>query len=108
MAYDEKMKQYTIEYKKAHLKRVPLELRHDEYAEVSEHAHSRGESVNGFIKRAISETMKNDINGRDEIKTILPKRVRDPELIYDVLLPAMVSSRKDAIDIIFWLLRTIK
>lgn len=34
-----------------------------DYDKVKAHAETRGESVNGFIKRAISETMERDKEG---------------------------------------------
>ena len=55
-----KKKQYDIEYAKTHLKRVPLDLRLDKYDEIKAHAESKAETVNGFIKRAIDETMERD------------------------------------------------
>ena len=53
-------KQYDIEYAKTHLKRVPLDLRLDKYIEIKAHAENNAETVNGFIKRAIDETMERD------------------------------------------------
>ncbi len=60
MAASAKKKQYDIEYAKTHLKRVPLDLRLDKYDEIKAHAEGRAESVNGFIKRAIDETIERD------------------------------------------------
>ena len=60
MAASVKKKQYDIAYAKTHLKRVPLDLRLDKYNEIKEHAESHDESINGFIKRAIDETMERD------------------------------------------------
>lgn len=57
---NEKKKQYNIEYKKNNLKRVPLDLPVRMYEDVKEHAQKKSESVNGFIKRAIKETMERD------------------------------------------------
>lgn len=51
---------YHQDYVKKNLKRVPLEVPHDKYDQIKEHAVKHNESVNGFIKRAIDETMKND------------------------------------------------
>lgn len=45
---------------KKKLKRVPLDLQIDKYNQVKNHADSRNESLNGFIKRAIDETMERD------------------------------------------------
>lgn len=47
-------------YNQAHLKRVPLDVQKEHYEKIKAHAESRGESVNGFIKRAIDETMSRD------------------------------------------------
>lgn len=51
---------YLNDYKREKLKRVPLELTKEKFAEVKKHADSRSESVNGFIKRAINETLERD------------------------------------------------
>lgn len=48
------------EYKKANYKRVSLELKKDFYNEIQEHIEETGESLNGFIKRAIKEQLKRD------------------------------------------------
>ena len=49
-----------MEYAKKNLKRVPLDVQKDYYDQIKAHASAQGESVNGFIKRAIDETMKRD------------------------------------------------
>lgn len=53
-------KQYDIQYAKEKLKRIPLDVSKVTYERIKAHAAARGESVNGFIKRAISETMERD------------------------------------------------
>ena len=55
-----KKKQYDLEYAKTHLKRIPLDVRLDKYEQIKAHADNQGESLNGFVKRAIDETMKRD------------------------------------------------
>ena len=55
-----KKKQYDLEYAKTHLKRIPLDVRLDKYEQIKAHADKQGESLNGFVKRAIDETMKRD------------------------------------------------
>jgi hypothetical protein len=52
----------TQKYKKEHYKRIPLEVSLDKYTIIKEHTERTGESVNGFIKRAIDETMDKDNN----------------------------------------------
>lgn len=49
-----------LKYAKENLKRVPLDLQKSTYEEIKTHAESRKESVNGFIKRAITETLERD------------------------------------------------
>ena len=63
MANSEKKTQYNIEYAKKNLKRVPLDLQLDKYEQVKSHASGRGETLNGFIKRAIDETIERDGSG---------------------------------------------
>lgn len=60
MAITEKRKETMMEYAKKNLKRVPLDVQKDYYDQIKAHAAAQGESVNGFIKRAIDETMKRD------------------------------------------------
>ena len=57
---------YQIEYKRSHYKHVPLEIPKDKYEVIKNHAAARSESVNGFIKRAIDETMQNDLDGQQD------------------------------------------
>lgn len=61
-----KKKQYDIQYAKEKLKRIPLDVPKPVYEEIKAHTESRKESVNGFIKRAISETMERDKNSKEE------------------------------------------
>ena len=56
----EKKKQYDIQYAKQNLKRIPLDVPKTIYEEIKAHAEARSESINGFIKRAISEAMERD------------------------------------------------
>ena len=53
-------KDYFINYAKENLKRVPLDLTKDRYEEVKRAAQEQGESMNGYIKRAIEMRMKMD------------------------------------------------
>ena len=56
----EKKYKYITEYKKEHLKRIPLEVTKEKYDLIKEHATANNETVNGFIKRAIDETMERE------------------------------------------------
>ena len=51
---------YSVQYAKEKLKRIPLDVTKEKYKTIKSHAEKRNESVNGFIKRAIDETMNND------------------------------------------------
>lgn len=57
-------KEYLKDYKKLHLKRVPLDLKLEEYKEVKEAAEASGESVNGYIKKAIRLRLNRSGQGR--------------------------------------------
>lgn len=58
-----KKKQYDIQYAKENLKRIPLDVPKATYEEIKAHAEAHSESVNGFIKRAINDTMERDNEG---------------------------------------------
>lgn len=60
MPISEKRRETMMEYAKKNLKRIPLDVQKDSYEQIKAHAEARGESVNGFIKRAIDETMERD------------------------------------------------
>lgn len=55
MSYNEKQKEYSLKYAKENLKRVPLDLKKEEYEKLSDAAKSADMSINGFIKEAIEE-----------------------------------------------------
>lgn len=54
----EAQKKATAKYKNKNYKRIPLDVTKDQYQKIKDFADSEGESVNGFIKRAISEAME--------------------------------------------------
>ena len=58
-------KEYLAKYHKEKLKRIPLDVSKEKYEEIKAHAETRAESVNGFIKRAIDETIENDKTDTD-------------------------------------------
>ena len=60
MAMSDKRKEYLYEYQKTKLKRIPLDVTISDYERIKSHADKQGESVNGFIKRAITETMERE------------------------------------------------
>ncbi|MGI6095018.1 MAG: hypothetical protein ACOYBL_06255 [Lachnospiraceae bacterium] len=59
---NEKKTQYDIEYAKKKLKRIPLDVQKEKYEEIKTAADTAGETVNGYIKKAIDERMERDTN----------------------------------------------
>ena len=55
MAISDAHKQATIRYASKTYKRVPLDLRHEDYTRLQEAAAAASLSVNGYIKAAIAE-----------------------------------------------------
>lgn len=62
MTLTEQRKEYLYEYQKTKLKRIPLDVPKEKYEEIKTAAESAGESVNGYIKRAIDERMERGDN----------------------------------------------
>lgn len=53
---------YMNDYRNKKLKRIPLDVTKEKYSEIAKYAKKHGESVNGFIKRAIDEAMSRESN----------------------------------------------
>ena len=64
MTLSEKAKQnkykYTSEWKRQNVKRIGLEVSPDKFEEIKQAADTSGESVNGYIKKAIDERLSKD------------------------------------------------
>lgn len=58
MADNESKKKYDIRYAKNKLKRIPLDVQKEKYDEIKAAAVIAGESVNRYIKNAISQRME--------------------------------------------------
>lgn len=67
MAISDAHKQATIRYASKTYKRVPLDLRHEDYTRLQEAAAATSLSVNGYIKAAIAEKIN-----RDSIRSAAP------------------------------------
>lgn len=67
MAISDAHKQATIRYASKTYKRVPLDLRHEDYTRLQEAAAATSLSVNGYIKAAIAEKIS-----RDSIRSVVP------------------------------------
>jgi len=53
---------YDMEYAKSKLKRIPLDVQKEKYEKIAAAASKKGESINGYIKKAIDERMERDSN----------------------------------------------
>ena len=53
MAISDKRKESMYNYAKKNLKRIPLDVQKEKYEEIKAAAESAGESVNGYIKKAL-------------------------------------------------------
>lgn len=51
---------YDMQYAKAKLKRIPLDVQKEKYEEIKTAADRAGESVNGYIKKAVDERMERE------------------------------------------------
>lgn len=60
MGNSESKTEYNIKYAKTKLKRIPLDVQKEKYEEIKAAAERAGESVNGYIKRAVDERMERD------------------------------------------------
>ena len=60
MGNSESKTEYNIKYAKEKLKRIPLDVQKEKYEEIKSAAERSGESVNGYIKKAIDERMERE------------------------------------------------
>lgn len=61
MPYNDKQKEYSMQYAKEKLKRIPLDVKKEYYDKVIvAEAKKRGVSVRAFILQAIEEKISND------------------------------------------------
>ncbi len=60
MAYNEKQKEYTMNYMKEKLDEIKFRVPKGKKALIREHAEKQGEKLTPFIIRAIDETMERD------------------------------------------------
>ncbi len=60
MADNESKKKYDIQYAKNKLKRIPLDVQKEKYDEIKAAVVIAGESVNRYIKNAISQRMERE------------------------------------------------
>ena len=60
MAYNQKQKEYTMNYMKENLDEIKFRVPKGQKAVIREHAEKWGEKLTSFIIRAITETMERD------------------------------------------------
>ena len=65
MPLSEKKKASNAKWDAANLKRLSLAIPLDLFGRLQEHIIRTGETLNGFLKRAISETINNDKGGQE-------------------------------------------
>ncbi len=58
MATSEAQVRATLKYKAKAYKRIPLDMKLEEYEALKEYTDNTGESINGFIRRIIKENIK--------------------------------------------------
>lgn len=66
MPVSKKQQACVTKYVKEHYDRISLTVPQGKKAELQAHAAARGESVNGFINRAIDETMERDQSASED------------------------------------------
>ena len=54
--------EYDIKYAREHIKRVPLDMRKEDYEKLQEAASAAGEKINRYIKNAIAQRMEREGN----------------------------------------------
>lgn len=60
MVMSQERKNYLYDYQKKKLKRVPLDLKLEDYDNLKSAAEQAGQTVNGYIKQAIAEKMERE------------------------------------------------
>ncbi|SFA87103.1 hypothetical protein SAMN05216249_10435 [Acetitomaculum ruminis DSM 5522] len=60
MPYTESQKKATLKYQKKTYKRVPLDLRYEDYERLKEHCEKLGKPVNTLIKELIFKELENN------------------------------------------------
>lgn len=80
MAISDAHKQATIRYASKTYKRVPLDLRHEDYTRLQEAAAATSLSVNGYIKAAIAEKISRDSirSAAEDADTEAPAAASEP------------------------------
>lgn len=60
MPLTESQKKANTKYREKSIKRIPLDVQKEKYEEIKAAATAAGESVNGYIKKAVDQRMERD------------------------------------------------
>lgn len=60
MTITQKQKESMYRYRDKNIKRIPLDVQKEKYDEIKAAAAAAGESVNGYIKKAIDDRMERE------------------------------------------------
>ena len=60
MPYTEAQKKAAVKYKEKNIKRIPLDVQLEEYDRIKAAATAVGESVNGYIKKAVDTRINSE------------------------------------------------
>ena len=60
MTISEAQKKANNKYRKENIKRIPLDVQNEKYDQIKNAAMAAGETVNGYIKRAIDERIERE------------------------------------------------
>lgn len=67
MAISESQRKAVAKYNAANYDRIELRIEKGQKQVLKEHAESRGETLNGFVNRAIKETLERDTPATGEV-----------------------------------------
>ena len=56
----ENKNKYIHQYQKKHYKRIPLDVSTDKYQQIKASAEKSGESISGYVKKAIDDRLSKD------------------------------------------------
>ncbi len=60
MTITQKQKESMYRYRDKNIKRIPLDVQKEKYDEIKAAATAAGESVNGYIKKAVDDRMERE------------------------------------------------
>lgn len=63
----ESQKKANTKYREKSIKRVPLDVQKEKYEEIKTAATAAGESVNGYIKKAVDQRMEREAADNDPV-----------------------------------------